>query len=295
MRRGPSAESRRAWSEALEAYDRACTAGADEALERRAIPLFRLERALEAAESLDAFLAAHPMSSLEPAVRRRITANLRAIERAVATVVVTTSPAEAQVFVDDALRGQGPTARVRVAPETSVELEVRAEGYTTHRVVSTFSRGEDHVLAVQLVPLASAASSTSVASAGVEPQPTPTLAMVPADGPRPASPERPSGLAIGSAVAGVVTLLTGLTGTLLYLDSQAVTEIFYGDPDLDLALSVTLYVLSGLALVTTFSLLVAYLSSSTGPPSVGASSARREPASWACAPGLLGGSCVGRF
>ncbi|MBN8614298.1 MAG: PEGA domain-containing protein [Deltaproteobacteria bacterium] len=146
LQRRHAEEATAAWTDALTAYDRACAAGEDQALERRAIPLFRLGRVAEAASSLDTFLDDHPVEQLEPAIARRVATNLRAIERRVATLVILTTPETATVIVDGRTVGTGP-ARVRVAAETNVTVVVRAPGYTRFRLSSTYSAGEHEVRA----------------------------------------------------------------------------------------------------------------------------------------------------
>jgi hypothetical protein len=146
LQRRHAEEATTAWTEALAAYDRACTAGEDQALERRAIPLFRLGRVAEAASSLDIFLDDHPVEQLEPEIARRVTTNLRAIERRVATLTVLPTPESATVIVDGRTVGTGST-RVRVAAETNVTVVVRAPGYTRFRLSSTYGAGEHDVRA----------------------------------------------------------------------------------------------------------------------------------------------------
>jgi hypothetical protein len=152
-RRAGSEQARAAWARALSAYQRACAAGDDGALERQAIPLFRLGRIVEAAGSLDAYLARHPIDSFESALRARIQANQRAIERVSATVELTLEPAEAEVVVGMHRAGRGPSVVARAVAGAPVAIEVRSPGRLPHREVLTLEPGERRALAVRLDPI----------------------------------------------------------------------------------------------------------------------------------------------
>jgi hypothetical protein len=286
-RRHRTDDARRAWAEALAAYDRACAAGTDEALERRAIPLFRLERAVEAATSLDAFLATHPLESLAPPLARRVAANLRAIERAVATVVVTTEPVSAQVTLEGAPAGVGPTVRLRVAPETSVTIRAHADGFEPFRMTSTFGAGGPHAIDARLRALAQtvpeAASATTRA-------PTPLLV--------PASPSGSGdqagshvlrgpdyGLLAGGLVTAGAGILATVTGILFVLESEARGNVvILGDTEAAGILGGVMLSLTGALTAGSIALFVVFAVSSDDD----GTAAR-------CGPSGLGLGCVARF
>ncbi|MBX7192751.1 MAG: hypothetical protein K1X94_11865 [Sandaracinaceae bacterium] len=292
MRRHRSEEATAAWTEALEAYDLACAAGAGVALERRAIPLFRLGHADQAAESLDHYLAVHPLDSLDRALARRIQANQRAILRRVATLVITPMPAHAAIIVDGVVRGQG-LLRVRVPAETSVVIEARAADHEPYRLASTYGVGE-HMLEVRLEP------TTSVQEAAptepTEPQlgtPAP-LVLTPA-APVARRHSRPMGLLIGGLAAGVVGLAgVSLGVTSLVFGTSGTDEVLFGSPEWQLTNGVILLGV-GLGLVTaSIIMIVVYAGMPEDPsPSEGHTSRRSSPrAQLACALWPLGARCA---
>ena len=77
---------------ALASFDAACAAGDDTALELRGYALAGLERWVEALESLDAFLAAHPLLTLSDDIKGRVSAQLDELSTRTATLNVDTKP-----------------------------------------------------------------------------------------------------------------------------------------------------------------------------------------------------------
>jgi len=287
VRRHRVEDARRAWAEAFDAYERACAHGADEALERRAIPLFRLGRVVDAAVSLDAFLSLHPADTLEPEVARRVAANLSVIERSVATLHVTTQPSGAEIRVDGATRGVGPGLRVRVLAGSPVTLEVVAGGYETQTSTTTYEAGE-HDVAASLRPLLVMSPDATSSSAATSPAPgQPMATQQPAAPlPRASRPHSPlPGLLIGGAVCAGLTLISAGLATALVLESEGVAGVvLLGDRDDAGLMSIGLYVGAGALLIPSVALLVAH--ANQGPPSERA---------WACGPFGVGVACAGRF
>jgi hypothetical protein len=141
--------ARAAFERALASYDEACAAGTDLALERRAIPLSRLGRPLEAIESVDAFVRAHPLESLSEEDRARVESNVHAMERDVASLTVSSVP-NAEVFVGGTSVGSSPLVRLRRLPQESVELVLRAPGYLDFAQQIELVPGETFRLEVRL-------------------------------------------------------------------------------------------------------------------------------------------------
>jgi hypothetical protein len=112
---------------ALGFLDASCAAGDDTALELRAYTLAAVERFVEAAKTLDAFLAAHPLDTLPPATRERLAAQQPAILTRVASLSVESPTAGAQVFINHQLAGLTPLHSVRLAPGR-YDIEVAVEG-----------------------------------------------------------------------------------------------------------------------------------------------------------------------
>jgi hypothetical protein len=121
---------------ALSSFDAACKAGDAMALEPRAYALSALERYVDAAESLDAFLKAHPLESLPKDVRDRVSSQRPAIMAKVATLRVVSDAPKAQVVVGGTAVGPVP-AEVRVVAGSPVEVEVTADGFAPiHRTLT---------------------------------------------------------------------------------------------------------------------------------------------------------------
>lgn len=290
LQRHHAADAEVAWNEALAAYDRACAAGEDQAIERRAIPLFRLGRVAEAATQLDTFLADHPLDQLAPADARRIGANLRAIERRVATLVITPTPADATVSIDGVERGVG-AMRVRVAAETSVIVVVRAPGYTRFRLASTYGVGEHEVRADLLASDELAPEDDTEAGRAL---PQPPLMIDPA-GQVPVlavyrTPRRPRsipGYLIGgvlSSVIGAGALVIGSIATHFWVTGQDA----WGDPGSAGILGVPMLVGGGILAGLSIWFFYEHVTRSERESST-------PPRALRCAPSLGGLACLGTF
>jgi hypothetical protein len=101
---------------ALDSFNEACAAGDDTALELRAYALAGLLKYVDAAQSLDAFLVAHPLGTLAPDVRDRVTSQQKEILSHVASLDVDSTPAGVQVSIDHFFVGKTPLRGVRLAP-----------------------------------------------------------------------------------------------------------------------------------------------------------------------------------
>lgn len=209
-----------AFERALAAYDAACTAGTDVALERRAIPLVRLGRPLEAIESLDAFIALHPLEGLSEADRARVESNLQVVEREVATLIVIAEP-EADVLLDGAAVGRTPLPRLRRLPG-DVELTLRASGHVDAQRRVTLVRGESYRLEVRLEPEpVASAEPVGAASPVLEPAPRsvpppPAMPSVPVE----RGPDRFWGWAVGAGAVAAVAFAWGITGAVQMSDAR---------------------------------------------------------------------------
>ncbi len=108
---------------ALEAFEAQCRAGDVTALEMRAYALAALGRQVDAAESLDAFLEARPLQTLDADARARVGAQRGAILAEVATLTVDGTLADSQVIVNGRPFGSVPRPVIRLAPG-AVNLQV---------------------------------------------------------------------------------------------------------------------------------------------------------------------------
>jgi hypothetical protein len=117
---------------ALGFFDAACAAGDDTALELRAYALAGLDRYVEAAKSLDAFLASHPLDTLPDDVKARVEAQAPEILRHVASLTVTSKPDGAKVTLNHRALGTTPLKDVRLAPGT-YDIEVQSDAGTQKR------------------------------------------------------------------------------------------------------------------------------------------------------------------
>jgi len=177
-------------SAALSFFEAACANGDDTALELRAYALSSLERFVDAAVTLDAFLAAHPLTSLAPDIQARVTAAQGELDKHVATLSVESVPPALAVSINHRAVGKTPLAGIRLLPGT-FDLGVTPEhGDPTSRTVN-LAAGR-HVETFDFTPKKAA-----------EPPPAAT--------PAPAAPThslRPFFYA--SVVAGAVTLAGGV-------------------------------------------------------------------------------------
>ncbi|MBL8678453.1 MAG: hypothetical protein JNK05_04775 [Myxococcales bacterium] len=108
---------------ALEAFEAQCRAGDLTALEMRAYALAALGRQVDAAESLDAFLEARPLQTLDADARARVGAQRGAILAEVATLTVDGTATDSQVVVNGRPYGPLPRPVIRLAPG-AVNLQV---------------------------------------------------------------------------------------------------------------------------------------------------------------------------
>lgn len=129
---------------ALGFFDAACASGDDTALELRAYALAGLERFVEAAKSLDAFLVAHPLDTLPDDVKDRVEAQAPEILRHVASLSVTSTPDGARVTLNHRALGTTPLKNARLPPGT-YDLEVTTEGGTEKRTVELNEGNHDVV------------------------------------------------------------------------------------------------------------------------------------------------------
>lgn len=223
--RGRAAAARRAFEEALASYETACAAGAELALERRAIPLARLGRPLDAIVSLDAFLAAHPLESLPADDRARIESNHRSLERQVATLSITARP-EATVWLAGRELGRTPILQHRLEAGGSIQLTLRAAGHQDWVQEVPLEPGITQRLAVELSPLPSQASastqpSTESTLASETSSSQPSSVASEAEHPRPSSggSDRVPWIAVAS-VAAAIGLGVGIGGVVLLSDRR---------------------------------------------------------------------------
>jgi hypothetical protein len=235
--RGRAAAARSAFEAALSSYDAACSAGADLALERRAIPLARLGRALDAIQSLDAFLAAHPLESLPPDDRARIESNRRSVERQVTTLSIAAQP-PATASIDGREIGSTPITAYRLAAGGSVRVVLRAPGHQDWTQEVSLEPGTTQRLSVELVqlpaaeptpPLVSVPSPTEVADP-TERTPARDTDTTVASGPGAEEPVHGGGGSdrvpwiVVSGVVAAIGLGVGVGGVVLASDRRAALE-----------------------------------------------------------------------
>jgi hypothetical protein len=127
---------------AVASFDAACAGGDANALEFRAYALFALGRYVDAAESLDAFLADHALGSLPRDVQLRVSAQQPAIVAKVAMLNVSSDAATAQVVVAGRNLGAAP-AQARVLAHTPVEIDVTAPGFEPMKRTVTLEAGAE--------------------------------------------------------------------------------------------------------------------------------------------------------
>ncbi|MDP3278511.1 MAG: hypothetical protein Q8Q09_25195 [Deltaproteobacteria bacterium] len=145
---------------ALEAFNAQCRAGDVNALEMRAYALAALGRGIEAAESLDVFLAARPLHTLDDDARARVGAQRGAILAQVGTVAVEGDLPNSNVVVNGRPYGALPQPSIRVAPgEISVQVFAPTLGSP---VVRTFrvAAGETRTEVIEAPAQAATANAT---------------------------------------------------------------------------------------------------------------------------------------
>ncbi len=179
---------------ALGFFEAACAAGDDTALELRAYALAAVERFVEAAQTLDVFLAAHPIDGLPAATRDRVQAQQPEILARVASLTVETPAPGAHVAVNHQPAGVTPLAHLRLAPGR-YDIEVTPDGEPA---------------VTRSLDLAAGEHTESFAPPKVE---------VAAPAPPPPPPPSSSGgfltpPVLGAAIGGGALLVTGITGAI---------------------------------------------------------------------------------
>lgn len=192
---------------ALEAFEAQCRAGDINALEMRAYALTALGRHVEAAESLDAFLEARPLQTLDADARGRVGAQRGAILAEVATLSVEGSLTDSNILVNGRSYGAVPRAIIRLAPG-EVVLQVFAAGMSPVRRTFTMGPGETRREVIE-GPASGSTSGTSTPSAGTSTNTasassTTTNVSATSSGATSASSEQTSGASIGEG-AGAFT------------------------------------------------------------------------------------------
>ena len=182
---------------ALGFFEAACAAGDDSALELRAYALAGVERFVEAAQTLDVFLAAHPADTLPEGTKARVAQQQPEILARVASLSVDTPTPGAKVVVNHQPAGVTPLAHLRLAPGR-YDVEVTIDG------ASPITRSLD---------LAAGERSESFGASSPTASPEPTAAQT-----SNLEPEAPrKGLRpfiIGAAAGGGVLLLGGIAGVI---------------------------------------------------------------------------------
>jgi hypothetical protein len=179
---------------ALAFFDAACAAGDDTVLELRAYALAGVARYVEAAETLDAFLSAHPLAGLPPDIQARVGAQEPEILARVASLSVDSDPPGAQVSVNHRAIGTAPVIHLRLEPGRYDISADAGEGHTQDRTVD-LPAGESHQ-SFQFGP----------------PKPGPEAAAAPAPSEAAHSSLHP--WAIGTTTAAGAFLLVGIGGAI---------------------------------------------------------------------------------
>jgi len=187
---------------ALGFFEASCAAGDDGALELRAYALAGVERFVEAAQSLDAFLVLHPLDTLAPDVRARVAGQQPQILARVATLTVRAASGGARVLVNHQPVGTTPLLFLRLAPGR-YDVEVMSDGSAPQVRSFDLAVGEH----TESFPSASAAIQPATSTVGVMPEPHHSSSAAET----PPSQLRP--WVIGSAVGGGVFLAAGIAGT----------------------------------------------------------------------------------
>lgn len=126
---------------ALEAFETQCRAGDVNALEMRAYALAALGRHVEAAESLDSFLEARPLQTLDADTRARVGSQRGAILAEVATLTLEGAVNDSNVMVNGRGYGALPQQTIRLAPG-EVTVQVFAPSIGAVRRQFTMGPGE---------------------------------------------------------------------------------------------------------------------------------------------------------
>jgi hypothetical protein len=184
---------------ALESFEAQCRAGDVNALEMRAYALAALGRHVDAAESLDAFLAARPLQTLDADARARVGSQRGAILAEVGTLSVEGAVADASIVVNGRPYGSVPRDTIRVAPG-EITLQVFAPSLGAVRRVFTMGPGETRRETID-----GRGATTSVDPTGTDP-------VSPVDS---QAPRRPPVLAIGLG-GGALLMVGALVGTTVW-------------------------------------------------------------------------------
>jgi hypothetical protein len=218
---------------ALAAFDVQCAAGDETALELRAYALAGLRRFVDAAESLDAYLVAHPLTTLTPEAGARVAEQRAQILAQVATLSVACSVDGATVTLDGRAVGVTPITDQRLA-EGEVSLRVEARGYEAEtrivRLAAGSSRSEPFVLrAIPPPPPPPPPPLRIVRPRIVAPVVAPPREVEP---PReaPLASSSVSGAVIGSAVGAGVLALAGVGFTAWRIERTDAYERVCYDP-----------------------------------------------------------------
>ncbi len=136
---------------ALEHFDVACSAGDESVLELRAYALAALERFVEAARSLDAFLDAHALETLTPDVQERVRREQSAILARVSSLTVEVGAPGAVVTVDQRPVGKAPIMNERLEPGSHEIVVTPVLGAAIRRTVELGSG--PHTERFEIAPL----------------------------------------------------------------------------------------------------------------------------------------------
>jgi hypothetical protein len=186
---------------ALGFFDASCAAGDDTVLELRAYALAGLERYVEAAETLDAFLAAHPLATLPPETRARVAAQRPEMLARVATLSIDSTPQGAEVTVNHRPVGTTPLLHLRLDPGR-YDVALRVDGGASAQRTLDLAAGESHEsFSLDAAPPSAAASPPAPSPAATAPEEAPATGAF-----------RP--YVIGAAAAAGVFLLTGIGGAI---------------------------------------------------------------------------------
>lgn len=214
---------------ALEAFESQCRAGDVNALEMRAYALAALGRHVEAAESLDGFLDARPLQTLDADTRARVGSQRGAILAEVATLTLEGSVNDSNVMVNGRGYGALPQQTIRLAPgEVTVQVFAPSIGAVRRQFTmgpgetrrETFEAGRATVASNE--GNATAASTNTNANSGArgssnEPERPPPVdtGQAPVSAPSRGAPVVPIVLGVTGLAAG-----GGFVGALLWHNSR---------------------------------------------------------------------------
>lgn len=145
---------------ALEAFEAQCLAGDINALEMRAYALAGLGRYVDAAESLDAFLEARPLHTLDEGTRERVATQFAVIQTRISTLSLEGTVADSSVMVNGRGYGSLPRANIRLQPG-EISVQVFAPSIGAVRRVFTMRPGETRREQFEPGSASTAASNTA--------------------------------------------------------------------------------------------------------------------------------------